>query len=127
MDMALVTVCETLACEFEALRSSTVVRVLSDCADEFPYGGPHFIEQAARARLSRLDRPVDPARTRLRPDSLDVSLHDPELAEEVTLTVALMVAANESDAPLHPAAVDEVLGIVPSRWPVIPSQASSSR
>lgn len=121
MDMALVTVCETLACEFEALRSSTVVRVLSDCADEFPYGGPHFIEQAARARLSRLDRPVDPAPTRRLPDSLDVSLHDPALAEEVNLTVALMVAANESEGPLPRDTVDHVLGVTGPRG-VVPLQ-----
>lgn len=47
-----------------------------------------------------------------RRDSLDVSLEDYDLQEEVELTVHLMVAANESDRPLSQRLVDEILGVV---------------
>lgn len=45
-------------------------------------------------------------------DSLDVSLHDSELREEVELMALLMVAANESNRPLTQTEVDEILGVV---------------
>jgi hypothetical protein len=48
-------------------------------------------------------------------DSLDVPLHDPELQDEVELTVRLIVAANESDRVLTPREVDEVLGVPAQR------------
>jgi hypothetical protein len=44
-------------------------------------------------------------------DSLDVSLHDNELADEVELTVGLIVAINESERPLTVEEVDEFLGV----------------
>ncbi len=45
--------------------------------------------------------------------NLDVSLHDGDLADELELTARLMVAANESDAPLSTAEVDRLLGTGP--------------
>ena len=57
MDLALASVAETLAAEFDDLRIGTVVQVLTECADRFPYDDQHFIEQAARAQLS-LHRPA---------------------------------------------------------------------
>jgi hypothetical protein len=57
MDLALASVAETLAAEFDDLRIGTVVQVLTECADRFPYDDQHFIEQAARAQLS-LQRPA---------------------------------------------------------------------
>lgn len=44
-------------------------------------------------------------------DPLSVSLHDDELAHEVELIARLMVAANETDAPLLAADLDAILGI----------------
>ncbi len=52
MDVALAAVVEQLADEFQDIRGSAVFGVVTDCVDEFPGDGPHFIEQAARARLS---------------------------------------------------------------------------
>lgn len=124
MEVALAAVAETLAREFGGLRTDTVLRILSECTDEFPYGGPHFIEQAARARLLRLRARQCSRTKRAGRDALDVSLHDSELADEVELTVRLMVAANESDDPLGQEQVDSILG-VPSPWPVVPSQATA--
>ncbi len=45
-------VAEQLLGEFGDLSGSTVARVLADCVDEFPNDDLHFVEQAARARLS---------------------------------------------------------------------------
>ncbi len=45
-------------------------------------------------------------------DSLDVSLHDPALREEVELTAHLIVAANASDHALGQREIDEILGLV---------------
>lgn len=56
MDLALAAVAEQLAFDFRELQCSAVVKVLTDCADEFPNDGPLFIEQAARARLALLGR-----------------------------------------------------------------------
>lgn len=58
MHLALAALAEQLAHDFRELQCSAVVRVLTDCADEFPHDGVHFIEQAARARLSRLGQTV---------------------------------------------------------------------
>lgn len=46
-------------------------------------------------------------------DSLDVSLHDGDLHEEVELSTLLMIAANASDRPLTQREVDEILGVAP--------------
>lgn len=54
MHLALAALAEQLAHDFRELQSSAVVRVLTECADEFPNDGVLFIEHAARARLSRL-------------------------------------------------------------------------
>ena len=51
MDMEVLAVAEDLAAEFVDLPGSWVVRAVVRCVDEFPSGGPHFIAQAARARL----------------------------------------------------------------------------
>lgn len=48
---------------------------------------------------------------RVTTDSLDVSLHDDELRDEVDLTVRLIVAANQSDGMLSRRDIDEVLGV----------------
>ncbi len=66
--------------------------------------------------------------------NLDVSLHDDDLADEVEMTARLMVAANESDAPLGTEAVDRLLGVVPAALPradrpatpVLPAQRALS-
>jgi hypothetical protein len=113
MDLSLATVVETLADEFGGIRISTVVSVLSACVDEFPYGGPHFIEQAARARLSLLAQPQRVCSAVPGRDALDVSLHDSDLAAEVELTASLMVAANESASSLAREDVDRILGVRP--------------
>ncbi|MGZ4470721.1 MAG: hypothetical protein ACXVXM_02030 [Nocardioidaceae bacterium] len=115
MNLALAGVAETLAYEFAHLQSGAVVRVLADCVDEFPCGGPHFVEQAARARLSRLQESHTRSQRVPEECSLDVSLHDDDLAEEVDLMVGLIVAANESDRALAQAEIDEILGVTAHR------------
>lgn len=57
MEADLVAVTEQLAEEFEHLPSATVVRVVTDCLEEFPNHEAHFIEQAARARLGKEEPP----------------------------------------------------------------------
>jgi len=111
LDLALAAVAETLASEFAELRSSWVVRVLTDCADEFPYDDQHFIEQAARAQLSLLRSLQVRWHTISAEDPLDVSLHDSELADEVELLTCVVLAANESDRPLSQEEIDEALGL----------------
>ena len=111
MNMALEGVAETLAYEFAHLHSNAVVRVLADCVDDFPKGGRHFVEQAARARLSRLPGPQVPLQRVSERSSLDVSLHDDDLADEVDLMVRLIIAANESDSTLARDDIDEILGV----------------
>lgn len=44
-------------------------------------------------------------------DSLDVSLHDTALAEEVELTARLIVAVNEVERPLARHEVDDILDV----------------
>lgn len=51
-------------------------------------------------------------------DSLNVSLHDSALREEVELTAHLMVAANDSDVMLSQEKVDAVLGLARDRSPM---------
>ena len=113
MDMALAGVAEKLAYEFAHLHSTAVVRVLADCVDECPGGGPHFVEQAARARLSRLPTPQVRLPRVSKRSSLDVSLHDEDLADEVDMMVRLIIAANESDHTLAREDIDEILGVTP--------------
>lgn len=122
MDRSLAAVAEKLAYEFGELRNSAVISVLSACVDEYPYDGPHFIEQAARARLMRLGRPQSGWPTIPARDSLDVSLHDSELADELELTARLMVATNESEHALGQEEVDRILGLSLC-LPAIPRQA----
>jgi len=111
MDLALAGVAETLAYEFAHLQSAAVVRVLADCVDEFPCGGPYFVEEAARARLSCLQEQQTRSQRVSERCSLDVSLHDDDLADEVDLMVGLIVAANASDHALAQDEIDEILGV----------------
>ncbi len=62
MEVALMTVAETLAADFDDLPITTVVRVLTDCVAEHPDADPHFIEQAARALL-RAERGIPQQRS----------------------------------------------------------------
>jgi hypothetical protein len=52
MDLTLTAVAEHLAEEFPDQPTTTVVRVVTDCVEEFPNSDPMFVEQAARARLT---------------------------------------------------------------------------
>jgi hypothetical protein len=110
MDVALVAVAEGLAGEFGDVPSGAVARIVTECADEFPNDGPHFIEQAARARLSALRTPEAPDLVRRR-DALDVSLEDDELRAETELTTHLIIAASEAELPLSQDDVDALLGV----------------
>ena len=49
-----------------------------------------------------------------RGDPLNVPLEDAELLAEVELTTNLIIAANESDAPLAPE-IDQLLGVIPAQ------------
>lgn len=124
MDLVLGPVAESLSWEFEDLPSSAVVAVLRDCADEFASVGPDFIEQVAVERLAMLREPRRRTSAPRVRDSLDVSLHERDLAEEVELTVRLMIAANESDRPLAQAEVDEILEVQRPVRPVVPQQVT---
>ena len=48
-------------------------------------------------------------------DPFDVHLEDDELLDEVELTANLIVAANQSDAPMSLAEIDRILGVEPRR------------
>lgn len=123
MELGFAAVAESLAYEFGSVRSSTVIRVLTECVEEFPNNGPHFIEQAARARLLGYAAPtLAPAWPSHAPDALDVSLHDNELAHEVELTAGLMVAANESSTRLAVEEIDLLLGVTRVDRSPIPQQ-----
>ena len=66
MNPALSEAGERLVAEFPHEPTSTVIRVLAECAEQFPDSDLMFIEQAARARLTRdrsvteSDRPSNP-------------------------------------------------------------------
>ena len=46
-------------------------------------------------------------------DPFDVRLEDSELLAEVELTANLIVAANQSEAPLSVTEIDQILGVAP--------------
>ena len=46
-------------------------------------------------------------------DPLDVELEDTAKMDEVELTAALIVAANQADTRLSTAEIDRILGLVP--------------
>jgi hypothetical protein len=46
-------------------------------------------------------------------DPFDVRLEDHELLDEVELTANLIVAANQSEARLSVAEIDQILGVIP--------------
>jgi hypothetical protein len=58
-----------------------------------------------------------PNRGKPRWDSLEVSLHDVDLAHEVELLTHLMVAANETEHRLLQSDVDEILGVTANGAP----------
>lgn len=45
-------VAEQLVAQFPHLPATTVIRVVTDCVEQFPDSDPMFIEQAARAHLA---------------------------------------------------------------------------
>ncbi len=52
---------------------------------------------------------------RMMADSLDVSLHDGDLYEEVELTARLIIAANKSGSRLSQREIDELLDVPAER------------
>ena len=48
-------------------------------------------------------------------DPFDVRLQDDELLDEVELTANLIVAANQSDAPMSVSEIDQILGVLPPK------------
>lgn len=111
MDVAMMAVAERLAAEFHELPNSTVIRVLTDCADAFPNDEAQVVEQAVRERLGVARRAVDQVAGGH--EAVGLSLHEHERGEEVELTALLIVAANESPEPLSQEQVDRALGVVP--------------
>lgn len=51
MDTEMMTLAEKLANEYPHQPNTRIVRVLTDCVDEFPNADAAYIEQATRARL----------------------------------------------------------------------------
>jgi len=52
MEVVLDAVAERLAAQFPQQSGTTVLRVVSECVEEFPDGGELFVEQAARSVLA---------------------------------------------------------------------------
>lgn len=52
MDLAMLALAEKLAAEFPEQPNSTVIRILTDCVEEFPRADPEFLEEASRTRLA---------------------------------------------------------------------------
>lgn len=48
-------------------------------------------------------------------DSLNVSVHDGDLHDEVVLLVCLMASVNESASALSQREIDEILGLAPTQ------------
>jgi hypothetical protein len=44
-------------------------------------------------------------------DALDVVVHDPELASEITLLMDLIVAVSRASAPLDQETIDDILSV----------------
>jgi heterodisulfide reductase subunit A-like polyferredoxin len=110
MNVAMMAIAERLAVEFQDLPNSTVIRVLTDCADEFPDEDALFVEHAVRARLSLVRKVVHQVEHDDH-EAVGLSLHDRDRGEEVELTALLIVAANESVTPLSQEEVDRILGV----------------
>jgi hypothetical protein len=47
---------ERLSAEFDTMPATTVIRVVTECVDEWPDADVQFIEQAARSRLKTVPR-----------------------------------------------------------------------
>ena len=111
MDVAMLTVAEHLAVEFPAEPETTVIGIVTECAEEHGDNDPAFIEQAARARLAaRRGRP-DEVDVAPGDDVLDVSLEDTELLGEVALLTDVIIAAGQSEVPLDQKQIDGILGL----------------
>jgi hypothetical protein len=54
VDTSLIRVVDELAREFGDLAPARVIRVMTDCVEEYPSGSPEFIRQAVRLRLAAL-------------------------------------------------------------------------
>src|SRR3954452_1395080 len=107
MDFAIVAVAEKLAAEFPHQSSTTVLRVVAGCVEQFPDDGM-FVEDAARAHLTAAGDRVRAAMTEQ--DPLDVSLEDTELLTEVKMLTDLIVAATPAE-DLGQDEIDQILDI----------------
>jgi hypothetical protein len=111
VDVAMLTVAEHLAVEFPAEPETTVIGIVTECAEEHGDSDPAFVEQAARARLAaRRERP-DEVDVAPGDDVLDVSLEDTELLSEVALLTDVIIAAGQSEVPLDQQQIDGILGL----------------
>ena len=99
-------VAERLAEAYPELPPTTVVHAVAHCAAQFPVSDPHFIEQAAMARLHEQRDGNEVA-------SLKASLDDPELRAELALSMRLIIAANSSAERLSEHEIDRLLSSDP--------------
>lgn len=106
MDAEHMEVAERLAEAYPELPPATVVHAVAHCAEQFPVSDPHFIEQAAMARLHEQRDGNEVA-------SLKASLDDPELQAELTLSTRLIIAVNNSAERLSQHEIDRLLGSNP--------------
>src|SRR3954449_2018065 len=108
MDFAIIAVAEKLAAEFPHQSSTTVLRVVAGCVEQFPDDDEMFVEDAARAHLTAAGDRVRAAMTEQ--DPLDVSLEDTELLTEVKMLTDLIVAATPAE-DLGQDEIDQILDI----------------
>lgn len=99
-------VAERLAEAYPELSPTTVVHAVAHCAEQFPVSDPHFIEQAAMARLHEQRDGHEVA-------SLKASLDDPELRADLALSTRLIIAANSSAERLSQQEIDRLLSSDP--------------
>lgn len=109
----MMAVAERLAWEFAGVPSSTVIRVLTDCVDDFPNDGAHFVEQAARARLGRAETALGEVDAAEDQHPARLAGHDPLRAEEAEMVALLVIAAHKSDLPLQQHEIDLILDMTP--------------
>lgn len=109
----MMAVAERLAEEFAGVPSSTVIRVLTDCVDDFPDDGAHFVEQAARARLMRAETALEEVDGGEDRHPAQLAASDPLWAEEAEMVALLVIAAHKSDVPLRQQEIDRILDVTP--------------